>query len=217
MTGAIFLAYTVPFIPRSTVAGRTVRPWGVRRCMVVGMISLAFSFAVFAFISPTTGVLIVIGGLILHSVGQAYAYNISTTAAMDMVSEEKAGEVSGLVSSVRMMAIVFGVAITGALFKILEKNKMFELFAAVGRQLTNAERSEVKGLLSGSVTAQAKLAALAPSAAREVQRIVLDSFVHALNGVMILCLVLSILGIGSALLVRGKYPAALTASEQKQV
>ena len=182
--------------------------------MAVGMIALAISFAVFAFISPTTGVLIVMGGFIIHSVGQAYAYNISTTAAMDLIPQEKAGEVSGLVPTVRMMAIVFGVAITGALFKILEKNKMFELFAAAGRELTDAERAEVKGLLSGSVTAQANLAALVPSAAREVQRIVVDSFVHALNRVMILCLVLSVIGVGSALLVAGKY-RPLTLAEQK--
>jgi hypothetical protein len=108
-----------------------------------------------------------------------------------------------------MMAIVFGVAITGAFFKILEKNKMFELFAAAGRQLTDSERSEVKGLLSGSVAAQAKLAALVPSAAQEVQRIVVYSFVHALNRVMIVCFVLSLLGLGSALLVAKYRPVAV--------
>jgi MFS family permease len=208
-TGLVFLAYTVPFIPMSTVAGRAMRPWGARRCMAVGMIILAISFVVFAFISPTTGVLIVMGGFVVHSVGQAYAYNISTTAAMDLVPEDRAGEVSGLVSTVRMMAIVFGVAITGAFFKALEKDKMFELFAAAGRQLTDGERSEVKGLLSGSVAAQAKLAALVPSAAREVERIVLYSFVHALNRVMIVCLLLSIVGIGAALMVSKYRPLAV--------
>lgn len=200
-TGLVFLAYTLPFIPMSTVAGRAMQPWGARRCMAIGMFAIAISFAVFAFISPVTGVVFVMAGFVLQSVGQAYAYNISTTAAMDVVPEQKAGEASGLVSTVRMIAVVFGVAITGALFKILEKNRMLELFAAAGRALTAAERSEVRGLLSGSLAAQAKLAALVPSAAHAVEGIVLGSFLHALDRVMILCFLLSIVGVGSALIV----------------
>jgi hypothetical protein len=149
-------------------------------------------------------VLLVIAGFIVHSFGQAYAYNISTTAVMDLFPEQKAGEVSGFVSTIRMMAIVFGVAATGALFKSLERQKMFELFVAAGRALTPAERGAVGGLLSGSVDAQAKLAALVPSAAQAVEGVVKGAFVHALDGVMILCLVMSLVGVGSALLVSEK-------------
>ena len=203
-TGLVFLAYTVPFIPMSTVAGRALRPWGARLCMTIGMALVAISFAVFAFISPASGVMLSVVGLIVHSVGQAYAYNISTAAAMDLVPAQKAGEVSGLISTIRMISLVFGVAVTGALFKTLEKRKLFDLFAAAGRNLTLAERAEVKGLLSGSVDAQAKLAALVPEAAHQVEGIVRSAFVHGLDGVMVLCLVLSLVGVASALLVSEK-------------
>jgi hypothetical protein len=96
------------------------------------------------------------------------------------------------------------VAVTGALFKTLEKRKLFDLFAAAGRNLTLAERAEVKGLLSGSVDAQAKLAALVPEAAHQMEGIVHGAFVHGLDGVMVLCLVLSLVGVASALLVSEK-------------
>jgi MFS family permease len=212
VTGLVFLAYTVPFIPMSTVAGRAMKPWGARVCMVLGMGLLAASFAVLSFITPATGVLLVIAGFIAHSFGQAYAYNVSTTAVMDLFPEQKAGEVSGFVSTLRMMAIVFGVAATGALFKSLETHRMIQMFAAAGRALTPAERGEVSGLLSGSVGAQAKLTALLPSAAQAVEGVVRGSFVHALNGVMILCLVMSLVGVGSALLVAGKAEEPVTAA-----
>ncbi len=204
VAGMVFLAYTIPFIPMSTVAGRQMRPWGAKVCMFVGMALLTMSFAIFAFITPSTGVLLVIAGFIVHSFGQAYAYNISTTAVMDLFPEQKAGEVSGFVSTLRMMAIVFGVAATGALFKSMEKQRMLEMFAAAGRALSPAERGAVNGLLSGSIGAQTKLAALVPSAANAVENIVHGSFVHALDGVMILCLLMSLLGVGSALLVSEK-------------
>jgi EmrB/QacA subfamily drug resistance transporter len=202
VAGAVFLAYTLPFIPLSTVAGRQMKPWGARLCMALGMSFLTASFVALAFINVASGVALTIAGFILHSIGQAYAYNVSTAAAMNLAPEQKAGEVSGLVGTLRMIGIVFGVAITGALFKQLEKMKMFDMFAALGKALTAAQRSDVRGLLSGSADAQAKLAALVPDAAQAVESIVRTSFVHALDGVMILCCTMSAVGIGCALMVK---------------
>jgi EmrB/QacA subfamily drug resistance transporter len=201
-TGFVFLAYTVPFIAFSPLAGKAMRPWGARMCMLVGMLLLALSFVVFTFISPTTGVLLAIVGFVIHSVGQSFAYNISTAAAMEAVTEQKAGEASGVISTIRMIAVVFGVAVTGVLFKTLEKVKIFDLFAQAGRSLTAAERAEVHGLLSGSADAQAKLAALAPEAAKQVEAIVRKAFIYGLDGAMILCLAVSLLGAVAALQLR---------------
>jgi hypothetical protein len=170
--------------------------------MLVGMLLLAGSFLVFTFIGPTTGVLLAIAGFVIHSVGQAFAYNISTTAAMEAVTEQKSGEASGVISTIRMIAIVFGVAVTGVLFKTLEKVKIFDLFTQAGRSLTAAERSEVHGLLSGSVDAQTRLAALKPEAAHQVEAIVRGAFVYGLKSAMILCLAMSLLGALSALQLR---------------
>ena len=200
--GVIFLAYTVPFIIFSPVAGKAMRPWGPKMCMLLGTLLLAASFVVFALISPATGALIVVIGFIVHSVGQAFAYNISTTSAMESVNEQKSGEASGVISTIRMLAIVFGVAVGGVLFKVLEKAKIFDLFAEAGRSLTLAERSEIHGLLSGSVDAQAKLAALAPDAASHVESVVKRAFVYGLDGAMILCIAVSLLGVLSSLMVR---------------
>ena len=202
--GLGFLAYTVPFIPMSTLAGRAMGPWGARKCMTVGMAILAASFAILACISRSTGVLLALSGLAVHSVGQAYAYNISTAAAMAAVPGSKAGAASGVISSIRMMAVVFGVAATGAVFKALEHTRMVELVARAGRQLSEADRDEVRALVSGSDAAQVKLATLVPEVARRVEAIVNEAFVHALDCTMLLCLALALAGMVSALLARAE-------------
>ena len=172
--------------------------------MTVGMAILAASFAILACISRSTGVLLALSGLAVHSVGQAYAYNISTAAAMAAVPGSKAGAASGVISSIRMMAVVFGVAATGAVFKALEHTRMVELVARAGRQLSEADRDEVRALVSGSDAAQAKLATLAPEVARRVEAIVNEAFVHALDCTMLLCLALALAGMVSALLARAE-------------
>ena len=202
ITGVVFLAYTVPFIIFSPVAGKTMRPWGPRLSMFFGAVSLVLSFVLFAMISPATGALLVVIAFMVHSVGQAFAFNISTTTAMESVSEQKSGEASGVISTIRMLAIVFGVAVSGVLFKVLEKSKIFDLFTESGRSLTLAERVEVRGLLSGSVDAQAKLAALAPEAAAHVESIVKRAFVYGLDGAMLLCIGVALMGVLSSLMVR---------------
>jgi EmrB/QacA subfamily drug resistance transporter len=201
-TGVVFLAYTVPFIIFSPVAGKAMRPWGPKMCMFFGALLLAISFVIFGLISPVTGAFLVVAGFIVHSVGQAFAYNISTTAAMESVTEQKSGEASGVISTIRMLAIVFGVAVTGVLFKVLEKAEIFALFSGAGRSLSPAERAEVHGLLSGSVDAQAKLAAMAPEMASHVESIVKRAFVYGLDGAMLLCIGVSLLGVLSSLMVR---------------
>ncbi len=201
-TGVVFLAYTIPFIIFSPVAGKMMRPWGPRLSMFFGAVLLAVSFFFFAMISPATGALLVVIGFFVHSVGQAFAYNISTTTAMESVSEQKSGEASGVISTIRMLAIVFGVAVSGVLFKVLEKEKIFDLFDEMHKTLTLAQRADVHSLLSGSVDAQAKLAALAPQAAAHVEFIVKRAFVYGLDGAMLLCIGVALLGVLSSLMVR---------------
>ena len=71
--------------------------------------------------------------------------------------------------------------------------------AAAGGRLTSADRSEIRGLLSGSDAAVHKLATLAPQLKNAVDDVVDQAFTHGLRGVMILSIVLSALSIWPAL------------------
>jgi hypothetical protein len=89
----------------------------------------------------------------------------------------------------RLLGAVFGLAATGALFEALENNRLFGLLTTAGAGLDASDRTEVRGLLSGSEAAETKLAKLAPEAAEQVERVVREEFVFVLDGAMLLCMV----------------------------
>jgi len=93
-TGLVFLALSIPFMAMSLIVGRIQTRWGTRRPMAAGMGLIALSFAVLMFVSPTAGAGFVVAGLIITSIGQGLAYNISTTAGMSAIAEQKAGAAS---------------------------------------------------------------------------------------------------------------------------
>jgi len=74
------------------------------------------SCALLSLISGDTGVPLVVGALILQAVGLVTAYDVSTTAAMGAVPEEKAGVGSGVISGLRISAMVLGVTISTIVF-----------------------------------------------------------------------------------------------------
>jgi hypothetical protein len=55
--------------------------------------------------------------------------------------------------------------------------------------------------LSGSEAAEAKLTQLVPSVANEIERVVREAFVYALDGAMLLCALVAIVGVLASLLV----------------
>ena len=201
-TGLVFLALSIPFMAMSLIVGRIQERWGARRPMAAGMGLIAVSFLVMMFVSPAAGVGFVIAGLIVTSIGQGLAYNISTTAGMSAIPEQKAGAASGVLCTIRLLGLVLGVAATGALFKILETSRLHSLLVEAGASLTDANRAEIRGLLSGTHGARAKLAEIAPARAERMEGIVGEAFVYARVGGLGLTVALALAGIATSFLVR---------------
>ena len=106
----------------------------------------------------------------------------------------------------RQLGVVFGVAVPGALFKALENSKLSELLSTAGASLDASDRAEIRGLLSGSEVAEAELTRLAPNVAEQIERVVSEAFVYALGGAMLLCMLVSIVGVLASLLAAGGAP-----------
>jgi hypothetical protein len=84
----------------------------------------AVAFLLLLLLTPTSSLTIVILGLLVAGVGQALAYTVSTTGGMQTIPEATAGAASGILSMIRLVGAVFGVAATGALFKERENDKL---------------------------------------------------------------------------------------------
>ena len=204
--GFVFLAFSAVLAIVDSFAGRLAASVGARPPMAVGMALCAAAFLLLFLLRPTSGLTIVIAALLVAGVGQALAYTVSTTGGMQAIPEAKAGAASGILSMIRLVGAVFGVAVTGALFKAMENYKLVDLLVASGANLDASDRAEVRGLLSGSDAAENKLAQLAPSVAEQVDRVVREAFVHAFDEAMLLCMAVSMVGVLAAFLVAGKTP-----------
>jgi MFS family permease len=168
--------------------------------MAIGQVLMTAGIVLFVFISVDTGLALVIAGLVVSGFGQGFSFNISNSAGMDAIPDDKAGIGSGVLSFVRLMGIIVGLALSGAVFKALENDALVSTFEkAANRTLTSADKSEIRALLSGSDAATHKLATLAPQLHAQVEDIVNKSFVHGLRGVMILSVVACLISIPAAL------------------
>jgi EmrB/QacA subfamily drug resistance transporter len=199
--GLVLLVFTVPFTVMSLRIGVLTRRFGAQPLMLLGVVILAVACVVFAFVSTTTGIALMIAGLVVEAIGEGLAYNLSTTVAMSAVADQKAGIASGVFSTFRFVGMTIGLAISGAVFRSFENRSIADDLGAAGKRI---DESEVRGLLSGSRGAREHLAQLAPKAAGQVDAIVDQAFTTGLRAAMIVCLVAALIAIPFALLSRSR-------------
>jgi EmrB/QacA subfamily drug resistance transporter len=200
--GVVFLAFSVPLVAMSPVGGRLVSRFGSQDLMAVGMLLIGIGMVFFVLIDADSGIGLTLIGLVIAGFGQGFAYNISNTAGMESMPDEKAGIASGVLQTARLMGIVIGLALSGSLFSSLENRELLSQVRDHGA--TQAEASDVRGLLSGSVSAEEHVKSL-PGAVRSLVEEITDvAFTHALRYVMLLGVILSLLSIWPALWGRRK-------------
>ena len=201
-TGAIFLAFMLTVAVSNLLAGRLEGAIGPRYSMAAGgMVLAATAFLLLALIKDDSGVAMVVAALAIAGVGLAIAYTVSTTSGMAAIPEAKAGAASGIMSMVRLMGAVFGVAVPGAWFNTLEDVRLERLLTAAGYHVDASERATIQELLSGSEAAEATLVRLEPPLpAEQAASFVREAFVYALGWTMLLCVVVSAMGFLAAFL-----------------
>lgn len=197
--GLVFLTFSIPLVVMSPIGGRLVARSGAQRLMSLGMALVAVGVACFALLDTDSGLALVIIGLVIAGFGQGFAYNLSNTAGMEAMPDQKAGVASGVLQTSRLMGIVIGLAISGGVFRALENDEIITKFGAAGEHLIGSEKSTVRGMLSGSQAARHELAKLAPTAKNMVDEIVDAAFVKGQRGVMILGVVVCVIGVFTAL------------------
>jgi EmrB/QacA subfamily drug resistance transporter len=195
--GVVFLTFSVPLVVMSPVGGRMVSRFGSQELMAIGMALVAAGLFCFVLINADSGIALTILGLVIAGFGQGFAYNISNTAGMEAMPDEKAGIASGVLQTARVMGIVIGLALSGSVFNSFEIRELLSQVRGTGA--TKAQASDVRGLLSGSDAAEQHVRTLTGASRGLVERITDEAFTHGLRFVMILALVLSVIAIWPAL------------------
>jgi MFS family permease len=111
-----FLAFTIPLGLGSPVAGALSNRLPVRVTMAGGCALLAAGAGVLATLTATTSVGLAYLGLTLSGVGQATVFNVSNIAALASVTQAQEGMAAGVVSGVRQIGSLMGLAAAGAAF-----------------------------------------------------------------------------------------------------
>src|SRR5262249_62108863 len=111
---------------------RLVSRFGSQELMAVGIFLVGVGMAFFALIDAESGIGLVVVGLVIAGFGQGFAYNISNTAGMESMPDEKAGIASGVLQTARLMGLVIGLAAPGAAFSGLANNDLISQAHARG-------------------------------------------------------------------------------------
>jgi MFS family permease len=118
-TGVRFLPMTLLIIVTAPIAGKLSDRFGSRWLLAGGMALVAASLGLESRITDTSGYMTLLPAFIVGGIGMGMTMSPMTAAVMGSVDRTKAGAASGVLSMMRMIGGVFGVATLTALFQHL--------------------------------------------------------------------------------------------------
>jgi EmrB/QacA subfamily drug resistance transporter len=184
--GVVLMAASIPRCVVSLAAGRLIALTGTRSLMAIGMVAVSLNFVIYAIMGKGGNLAWILPALLIGGIGTGLAFNASNIGAIQASEPGRAGMASGVVSELRLLGNVFGVALPLALFDALTTSKLNSLTSGHGTSVASSHHSEIKALLSGSVSAQENLDSLPSGVAHAVESAVREVFAAGMRGAMAL-------------------------------
>jgi MFS family permease len=190
--GIRFLPITLLIIVIAPIAGRLADRIGPKPLIVAGLSILALSLFLQSHISDTSGYGTLLPAFMVNGIGIALTMSPMSTAAMNAVEVAKAGVAGGVLSMSRMVGGSLGVAVSGALFQGLFRNRLDSLVD--GTALAKWPRGQMfEAVASGQISHIARGASHEQTL--QLAHVARDSFIHALAGTMRMSLAVVIVGV----------------------
>jgi EmrB/QacA subfamily drug resistance transporter len=175
--GVRFLPTTLVIMVVAPIAGRLTDRIGPRPLIVAGLAIVAVSLLMQSRIEVDTGFSRLLIPFILMGFGIALTMSPMSTAAMNAVTEAKAGLASGLLSMSRMVGGTFGVAVLGAIFQGQSRASLDSALADTG---IGADQIGVIAEQLGSGGLEATIAGLPPAQVEQAAGAAREAFVSSL-------------------------------------
>lgn len=117
-TGVTMLVFSVSFAVAGLLTARFAAQ-GFRRALVAATLIASVGLAMRLTLDPSTPWSLVLGSLAIGGLGQGLAFDISTVASLDGVPLAAAGSVTAAIQTVRLLGLVVGVAVSGAIVQAI--------------------------------------------------------------------------------------------------
>ncbi len=207
--GVRFLPTTLVIMFVAPIAGRLTDRIGPRPLIVAGLGIVAVSLFLQSQIDSSSTYSSLLVPFILMGFGIAMTMSPMSTAAMNAVSETKAGLASGLLSMSRMVGGTFGVAALGAIFQAHGRSDLNSALQPIG--VSDGTISAISDQL-GSGGLEKTLSTLPASQAQTAADAAREAFINSLaSSVGISAAVAAAGAVAAIFLISAKRPGATTA------
>jgi MFS family permease len=129
VAGILILPVTVPMIIMSPLAGRMIKRFGARALMTTGMVCGTVGLLVLTQLGSGESYGVLFAGYLLFGIALGFVYAPMSTAAMAAMPADKTGIASGVLAMTRVMSGAVALAATGAVFYVLEADRITDLTA----------------------------------------------------------------------------------------
>jgi EmrB/QacA subfamily drug resistance transporter len=116
-TGRILLPLALPMIVVAPLAGKFADKFGARYLAFSGLITMAFGQYLIARFTIDTGINDLILPFVVMGIGMGLVQAPISSAVLKNVPEDKAGGASGVVTTIRQVGAVMGIAVLGAVLQ----------------------------------------------------------------------------------------------------
>jgi EmrB/QacA subfamily drug resistance transporter len=200
-TGVRLLAFSGALFVTAGVAGRLTAKVPTRLLIGPGFVLIGTGLLLMRGISSISGWTHLLPGLIVVGAGAGLVSTPLASTAVGVVNPRRAGMASGINATFRQIGVAAGVAALGSIFASRIRHGVASSLA--GTPLARSTHQIATAIGSGNV---AQVLARAPRAARaQLAAVSTDSFVHALNDIVLIAAIVAFAGAAIALsLIRAK-------------
>ncbi|HEY8779328.1 MAG TPA: MFS transporter [Solirubrobacterales bacterium] len=178
-TGLLILPITAPMLALSPLTGRFMVRLGARGLLTLSMLAATAGLLLLTRLGADSSYGVLLPGFLLFGISLGLGYAAMSSVAMASMPREKAGIAAGVLAMNRVMAGALGLAVTGAVFAALQRDKLADLLAQRAPGV-RGQRGELDGLLAGSSAARRTLHQESHGVFERVEAVFRETFAYAL-------------------------------------
>jgi nitrate/nitrite transporter NarK len=199
--GVLMLPLSATMVVLLPLGGPISERVGPRIPIALGLALSALGAYLFTLVDANSGYGEVVAPMLVIGAGVGLCLTPINTAAMNSIRRAEHGAAAGILVTMSGIGMIFGVAVSGALFQTVKDHKSDQLLSKVGVHLSEGTERTLEGLLAGANDATAALHKFGTSAQAAITHAVRQGFTDAFGAVMWLSLAVCIAGVVMVLLV----------------